>query len=85
MGELVGVVVQRGPESPAAEPGAVLTSTETQIAGLVAEGLTNREVADRLFLSVKTVEANLSRIYRKLGLRSRADLVRRALADAPPP
>ena len=36
--------------------------------------LTNREIADRAFLSPKTVEANLTRVYRKLGIRSRAEL-----------
>ena len=58
-----------------------LTPRQHEVAALVAEGLTNREVADRMFLSVKTVEANLSRIYRKLELRARADLVRRVLAE----
>jgi DNA-binding NarL/FixJ family response regulator len=46
----------------------------------VAEGRTNREVADALFVSVKTVEANLSRVYHKLGVRSRTELTRR-IAD----
>ncbi|HXG40376.1 MAG TPA: AAA family ATPase [Candidatus Limnocylindrales bacterium] len=59
-----------------------LTPVEAEIAGLVAAGLTNREIADRLFLSPKTVEANLSRIYRKLDLRSRAELVA-SLASGP--
>ena len=53
-----------------------LTETETKVAALVAAGRTNREVANELFLSVKTVEANLSRIYRKLGVRSRTELAR---------
>jgi DNA-binding NarL/FixJ family response regulator len=44
---------------------------------LVAEGRTNREVAAALFVTPKTVEANLSRIYRKLGVRSRTELARR--------
>jgi DNA-binding CsgD family transcriptional regulator len=52
-----------------------LTPVEADIARLVADGLTNREIADRVFLSPKTVEANLSRIYRKLDVRSRAGLV----------
>jgi DNA-binding CsgD family transcriptional regulator len=52
-----------------------LTPVEADIARLVASGLTNREIADRVFLSPKTVEANLSRIYRKLDVRSRAELV----------
>jgi DNA-binding CsgD family transcriptional regulator len=51
-----------------------LTPAERRIAELVARGRSNREVADALFLSPKTVEAGLTRIYRKLGLRSRAAL-----------
>jgi DNA-binding CsgD family transcriptional regulator len=51
-----------------------LTPIEERIAAIVAEGRTNREIADALFLSPKTVEANLSRVYRKLGIRSRAEL-----------
>jgi DNA-binding CsgD family transcriptional regulator len=54
-----------------------LTPTEAQIAHLVAEGRTNREVAETLFVSVHTVEANLTRIYRKLGVRSRTELARK--------
>jgi DNA-binding CsgD family transcriptional regulator len=42
----------------------------------VAEGLNNAEAAAALYLSRKTVEAHLTRIYRKLGVRSRTDLVR---------
>ena len=53
-----------------------LTPTEEQVAQLVADGKTNNEVAAELFLSRRTVEDNLSRIYRKLGLRSRAELAR---------
>jgi DNA-binding CsgD family transcriptional regulator len=54
-----------------------LSPTERRIADLVAEGRTNREVADALFVSMKTVEANLSRVYHKLGVRSRTELTRR--------
>jgi DNA-binding NarL/FixJ family response regulator len=54
-----------------------LTPTEQRIAQLVGEGMKNREVADDLFISVKTVEANLSRIFHKLGVRSRTELSRR--------
>ena len=57
-----------------------LTPTEERVAGLVAEGLTNREVADALFVSVKTVEANLSRIFQKLGITSRRQLRTRGSA-----
>lgn len=55
-----------------------LASTERQVAALVLEGATNREIAARLFISVKTVEATLTRVYRKLGIRSRVDIVRLA-------
>lgn len=53
-----------------------LTSTEVRVAALVAGGATNREVAGSAFMAVSTVEAHLTRIYRKLGIRSRTDLVR---------
>jgi DNA-binding CsgD family transcriptional regulator len=51
-----------------------LTAREREIAGLVAGGRSNKQVASALFLSEKTVEANLSRIYAKLGVRSRTEL-----------
>jgi DNA-binding CsgD family transcriptional regulator len=51
-----------------------LTPTEAQIAALVAQGRTNRQVADALFVSPKTVEWNLSKVYKKLHVRSRAEL-----------
>jgi DNA-binding NarL/FixJ family response regulator len=51
-----------------------LTPTEQKICELAASGLRNTEIAARLFLSAKTVEANLSRGYRKLGVRSRTEL-----------
>lgn len=53
-----------------------LTESERRVAELAAEGLSNREIAERAFLSVKTVEANLTRVYRKLGVRSRVGLAR---------
>jgi DNA-binding CsgD family transcriptional regulator len=61
-------------------PSGELTPTEQRIAQLVGEGKKNREVADALFISVKTVEANLSRIFHKLGVRSRTELTRRIAA-----
>lgn len=51
-----------------------LTEREEQIAELVATGRTNHEVALALGLGAKTVETHLTRIYRKLGLRSRTEL-----------
>jgi DNA-binding CsgD family transcriptional regulator len=51
-----------------------LTPTEGKIAGLVADGRRNREIGEELFLSLATVEAHLTRIYRKLDIRSRSEL-----------
>ncbi len=56
--------------------GATLTPTESRIAALVAEGCRNRDIAARLFVCESTVEAHLTRIYRKLDIRSRASLAR---------
>ncbi|WP_431044792.1 AAA family ATPase [Streptomyces sp. P1-3] len=56
----------------------ILAEMERRVAALVLEGATNREIAERLFISVKTVEATLTRVYRKLGIRSRVDIVRLA-------
>jgi DNA-binding NarL/FixJ family response regulator len=53
-----------------------LTDAERRVAALVAGGRTNREVAAQLFTTVGTVEVHLTRIYRKLGVRSRTDLAR---------
>lgn len=54
-----------------------LTETERRVAELVASGHSNQETAAELFISVKTVEANLTRIYRKLAVRSRTELANR--------
>jgi DNA-binding NarL/FixJ family response regulator len=61
---------------PGRQSAGSLTPTEERVARLAAEGLTNREIAERTFLSPKTVEVNLTRVYRKLGVR-RAALARR--------
>ncbi len=57
----------------AATPGA-LTPAEERVATLVAEGKTNKEVAAALFLSDRTIEGHLARIFGKLGIRHRAEL-----------
>ncbi|MFF5020628.1 AAA family ATPase [Micrococcus luteus] len=54
-----------------------LTAQEKAVAALVASGATNKEVARSLFLAEKTVQYHLTRIYRKLGLRSRSELAAR--------
>ncbi len=67
----------------AADP-AELTPTERRVAELAASGLSNQEVAERAFLTVKGVEANLTRAYRKLGIRSRTGLARALRGDDEP-
>jgi DNA-binding CsgD family transcriptional regulator len=54
-----------------------LTAAERRVAALVAAGRTNREVADQLFLSERTVAGHLTRVYAKLSVRSRTELARR--------
>ena len=66
--------------SPRPRRDGELTSAERGVASLVAEGRTNREVAAQLFTTVGTVEVHLTRIYRKLGVRSRTELAR-SVAD----
>jgi DNA-binding CsgD family transcriptional regulator len=62
---------------------AVLSPTEQRVAELAATGMTNRDVAAALSISPKTVEANLSRVYHKLDIRSRTELGRH-IAQAQP-
>ncbi|GAA1263125.1 hypothetical protein GCM10009609_27730 [Pseudonocardia aurantiaca] len=76
----LGATGARAPSAADPEPVAAdvtsLSPQELRIARTVAEGLNNAEAAAALYLSRKTVEAHLTRIYRKLGVRSRTDLVR---------
>ena len=64
--------------------GLALTQAERQVAGLVAAGHTNREVAAELYMGLRTVEAHLSAVYRKLGIRSRSELARAWAQQASP-
>ena len=66
---------ERGPE-PGPHSAGELTAQQQQIARLVAEGATNREVAAHMFISPRTVEHHLRGIFRKLNIRSRVDLAR---------
>ncbi|WP_170843094.1 helix-turn-helix transcriptional regulator [Streptomyces oceani] len=67
--------VEGGPSGTRTPEGfAALSANEQRIAWLVGDGATNQEVATQMFLSVKTIEAALTRVYRKLGVRSRTEL-----------
>jgi DNA-binding NarL/FixJ family response regulator len=66
-----------------APSGSDLTPTERQVAELVAEGRSNKEVAAALVVSPKTVDGHLSNIYAKLGIHSRTQLARRIAAEQP--
>jgi DNA-binding CsgD family transcriptional regulator len=65
-------------------PTGELTATETKVAALAAEGLANKEIAAALHMSVHTVEGHLTRIYRKLDIRSRAALAGRLVRSQQP-
>jgi DNA-binding CsgD family transcriptional regulator len=67
-------VARIGGRAPA---GRELTETESRVAALVAEGKSNKEVAAELFVNVNTIETHLSKIYAKLGVRSRGELTQR--------
>lgn len=65
-----------GARIPRTASGAALTAQEERIASLVAEGLSNKEIAARLVLSTKTVEGHLRNLFEKLGVTSRTQLAR---------
>jgi DNA-binding NarL/FixJ family response regulator len=80
-GAMVQEVLGRKPRKGSAEvPGDTLSEREREVLRLVAQGHTNEEIADRLFISAKTVATYRARLMEKLGLKTRADLVRYALA-----
>lgn len=78
------IIAELQPSVPAAQkdlpPESVLSSREVQILKLVAEGMTNREIAESLFLSRYTVECHIKNIYRKLSVPSRTKAVSEARA-----
>jgi ATP/maltotriose-dependent transcriptional regulator MalT len=71
----LGMTVFKPHESPSGPP---LTEREREVLDLVAGGATNREIAERLFLSPHTIKEHTSSLYRKLGVRNRAEAVQKA-------
>ena len=65
---------KRGPRRRAEDGWDALTDSERRVVDLVGEGLTYREIGERLFISRRTVETHVARAFRKLGVRSRAEL-----------
>jgi DNA-binding NarL/FixJ family response regulator len=68
-------------DEPCRDPVAALTAREVEVLHLSAEGLTARQIATRLSISHRTVEAHKHNLLRKLGLHSQTDLVRFAVAN----
>ena len=66
--------IHAAPAFASAAPEVTLSRREREIAALVADGRTSREVADELIIGVRTVESHLARVYAKLGVRSRGEL-----------
>jgi DNA-binding NarL/FixJ family response regulator len=75
-GQPVGRLVRNAPH---VGPAPLLSERESEVVRLVARGYSNKEIASKLDVSVKTVETYRYRAVEKLGLRSRADLVRYAI------
>jgi non-specific serine/threonine protein kinase len=72
--EAVGLALANEPDAPVPGPRRRLTRRETEVAALAARGLTNRDIAARLFLSVRTVEVHVDHILTKLGFHTRTQL-----------
>ncbi|MGD9997642.1 MAG: LuxR C-terminal-related transcriptional regulator [Ilumatobacteraceae bacterium] len=79
--ELIASGGATAPPDHALDADRVLTPQELQIARLCVEGRSNRDIGAAVFISARTVETHLSAIYRKLGVRNRAELARAAAHD----
>jgi DNA-binding NarL/FixJ family response regulator len=74
-------VAERGAGAAALSIATNLTQREREVAALVADGLTNREIADKLVLSVRTVETHVDRVLGKLNLHTRTQLAARIAGE----
>jgi DNA-binding NarL/FixJ family response regulator len=74
---LLAAIEKELPRVAAQRSGTELTATERRVADLIAAGTTNRDAAAALFVSVRTIETHVASIYRKLGVRTRAELALR--------
>jgi len=84
--EIARMVVEAFQKKPASLPPAEgLTSRESEILGLLSEGLSNKEIADRVNISYDTVRAHLRHIYEKLHVRGRTEAVRMFLRSSAAP
>ena len=79
---LEGCDPARTPALSSSQLSSQLSTREREVALLAADGMTSRDIADRLFVSPRTVDNHLQRVYTKLGVTSRAELSRR-LESAP--
>jgi DNA-binding CsgD family transcriptional regulator len=82
---VLGELMRGGGHSAPTENRQVLTAAEQRVADLVAVGHTNPEIAAELFMGQRTVEAHLSKVFRKLGVRSRTELCRALILPGPRP
>ena len=84
-GRLTRIPLGRGEKdlsADAADPSEQLTARETEVVRLVARGMANKAIAQQLSISPRTVEGHLNRVFDKLGIVSRTELVHYALANS---
>jgi ATP/maltotriose-dependent transcriptional regulator MalT len=78
--EIEGLLADRRPELAVVPRAGGLSEREAEVLGLVSRGLSNREIAERLVLSTRTVETHVANAYNKLGVNNRAEATARAFA-----
>lgn len=79
MAEMMTEKLRDSQKDAAVDPYRVLSNRELEVLTLLAQGYTNKEIAEKMFISVKTVETHRAKIYSKLSIESRAELVHCAI------